>query len=70
MTNDNRMQYSNTRQLVFDVFYLVYFISWIMTLLPGDVIASGTPGGIGPMHPGDRIKVKIQGIGSLINEVE
>jgi 2-keto-4-pentenoate hydratase/2-oxohepta-3-ene-1,7-dioic acid hydratase in catechol pathway len=40
-----------------------------MTLNPGDVIASGTPAGIGPMEPGDRVEIRIQGIGSLVNEV-
>jgi 2-keto-4-pentenoate hydratase/2-oxohepta-3-ene-1,7-dioic acid hydratase in catechol pathway len=67
--NGERKQSSNTSQLVFDAFYLVHFASWVMTLNPGDVIATGTPSGIGPMQPGDRIEVRIQGIGSLINEV-
>jgi 2-keto-4-pentenoate hydratase/2-oxohepta-3-ene-1,7-dioic acid hydratase in catechol pathway len=40
-----------------------------MTLNPGDVIASGTPAGIGPMEPGDRVEIRIQGVGSLANEV-
>ena len=40
-----------------------------MTLLPGDVIATGTPGGVGPMQPGDRVEVRIEGIGSLKNPV-
>jgi 2-keto-4-pentenoate hydratase/2-oxohepta-3-ene-1,7-dioic acid hydratase in catechol pathway len=67
--NGQRKQHSNTRELVFDPFHLVYFISWIMTLNPGDVIASGTPGGVGPMHPGDEIEIRIEGIGSLMNRV-
>jgi 2-keto-4-pentenoate hydratase/2-oxohepta-3-ene-1,7-dioic acid hydratase in catechol pathway len=40
-----------------------------MTLLPGDVIASGTPAGVGPLQPGDRVEIRIEGIGSLINPV-
>ena len=40
-----------------------------MTLLPGDVITTGTPAGIGPMHPGDRVDVQIEGIGTLSNQV-
>jgi 2-keto-4-pentenoate hydratase/2-oxohepta-3-ene-1,7-dioic acid hydratase in catechol pathway len=40
-----------------------------MTLLPGDLIATGTPSGIGPMRPGDRVEVRIEGIGSLRNSV-
>jgi len=67
--NGNRKQGSNTRQLVFDPFHLVHFISWIMTLNPGDVIASGTPAGIGPIQAGDRVEIRIQGIGGLVNEV-
>ncbi len=67
--NGQRRQCSNTRELVFDPFELVHFISWIMTLQPGDVIASGTPGGVGPMRPGDRIEIRIEGIGSLVNPV-
>ena len=67
--NGARKQCSNTRQLVFDPVHLVHFVSWVMTLNPGDVIASGTPAGIGPLASGDRVEVRIQGIGSLINEV-
>jgi len=67
--NGERKQFSHTDQLVFDCRALVSFVSRIMTLLPGDVIATGTPAGIGPMDPGDRIEVRIQGIGSLVNEV-
>ena len=67
--NGTRKQCSNTHQLLFDPFYLVYFISWVMTLHPGDVIASGTPAGIGPLESGDRVEIRIQGIGSLVNEV-
>jgi 2-keto-4-pentenoate hydratase/2-oxohepta-3-ene-1,7-dioic acid hydratase in catechol pathway len=44
-------------------------ISAVMTLLPGDVIATGTPGGVGPMQPGDKVEVRIEGIGSLKNPV-
>jgi len=67
--NGQRKQCSSTRELVFDPLHLVYFISWIMTLNPGDVIASGTPGGVGPMVPGDEIEIRIERIGSLVNRV-
>jgi 2-keto-4-pentenoate hydratase/2-oxohepta-3-ene-1,7-dioic acid hydratase in catechol pathway len=67
--NGTQKQSSNTRQLVFDPLHLVAFVSRVMTLNPGDVIASGTPAGIGPMEPGDRVEIRIQGIGSLVNEV-
>jgi 2-keto-4-pentenoate hydratase/2-oxohepta-3-ene-1,7-dioic acid hydratase in catechol pathway len=67
--NGTRKQNSNTRQLLFDPDHLVAFVSGVMTLGPGDVIASGTPAGIGPMEPGDRVEIRIQGIGSLFNDV-
>jgi 2-keto-4-pentenoate hydratase/2-oxohepta-3-ene-1,7-dioic acid hydratase in catechol pathway len=62
-------QQTRTMWLIFPVFELVSFISNVMTLLPGDVIATGTPGGIGPMQPGDTVEVKIEGIGTLRNYV-
>lgn len=62
-------QCSNTKNLIFSPFELVSFISGIMTLLPGDVIATGTPVGVGPMNPGDTVEVAIDGIGSLRNKV-
>jgi 2-keto-4-pentenoate hydratase/2-oxohepta-3-ene-1,7-dioic acid hydratase in catechol pathway len=55
--------------MVFGVAYLVSFISRIMTLLPGDVIATGTPSGIGPMQPGDVVEIRIEGIGTLRNRL-
>ena len=62
-------QSGNTADLIFKVPYLVSFISQVMTLYPGDLIATGTPSGIGPMKPGDRIEVVIEGIGRLQNTV-
>ncbi len=67
--NGERRQASNTRELIFDIGYLVEFVSSVMTLLPGDVIATGTPSGVGPLQPGDRIVVKVAGVGSLANDV-
>jgi 2-keto-4-pentenoate hydratase/2-oxohepta-3-ene-1,7-dioic acid hydratase in catechol pathway len=67
--NGQRKQHSNTENLIFGPHQLVSFISHIMTLLPGDVIATGTPSGIGPMAIGDRIDVSIEGIGTLTNTV-
>ena len=55
--------------MVFGVATLVSFISRIMTLLPGDVIATGTPAGIGPMQPGDVVEMKLEGIGALRNRL-
>ncbi len=67
--NGERRQHSNTKNLIFGPHQLVSFISWAMTLLPGDVIATGTPSGIGPMAVGDQIDVVIEGIGTLSNHV-
>jgi 2-keto-4-pentenoate hydratase/2-oxohepta-3-ene-1,7-dioic acid hydratase in catechol pathway len=67
--NGERKQHSNTRNLVFGVAFLVSFISRIMTLLPGDVIATGTPSGVGPMQPGDVVEIRVEHIGSLRNQV-
>jgi len=68
--NGRLCQSSRTRHLIFPVPFLVRFISRIMTLLPGDVITTGTPAGVGPMRPGDRIDIQIEGIGTLSNEVK
>jgi len=67
--NGDIRQQSNTRQFVCSALELVGFISRIMTLRPGDVVATGTPAGIGPMRPGDQVEVRIEGIGSLRNTV-
>ena len=67
--NGELKQKSNTTELIFPLNEIISFISHVMTLLPGDIIASGTPGGIGPMYPGDMIEVKIAPIGVLRNYV-
>jgi len=67
--NGKLKQQTNTSDLIFSVPELVSFISHIMTLLPGDIIATGTPSGIGPMKPGDTVEVKIEPIGTLRNYV-
>jgi 2-keto-4-pentenoate hydratase/2-oxohepta-3-ene-1,7-dioic acid hydratase in catechol pathway len=67
--NGARKQHSNTNNLVFGVATLIAFISRIMTLLPGDVIATGTPSGIGPMQPGDVVEIRVEKIGTLRNQV-
>lgn len=67
--NGEIRQSARTSELNFNVPAIVSFISEIMTLLPGDVIATGTPAGIGPLKPGDVVEVKIEGIGTLRNPV-
>jgi len=68
--NGQLRQNSNTSQLIFNCYQLVSFISTNMTLLPGDVILTGTPGGIGPIQSGDRLEVRIQGLAPLVNTVK
>jgi len=63
-------QSSRTRELIFPPARLVAFISQVMTLFPGDVIATGTPAGIGPLAAGDRVEITVEGIGILSNSVE
>lgn len=67
--NGKVVQDSSTRELIFKPVELVYFIAQIMTLIPGDIIATGTPPGVGPLKPGDVVEVEIEGIGVLRNYV-
>jgi 2-keto-4-pentenoate hydratase/2-oxohepta-3-ene-1,7-dioic acid hydratase in catechol pathway len=67
--NGQLRQNSNTKQLIFKPAELVSFISTNLTLLPGDVILTGTPSGIGPIQSGDKLEVRIQGLSPLVNSV-
>jgi 2-keto-4-pentenoate hydratase/2-oxohepta-3-ene-1,7-dioic acid hydratase in catechol pathway len=67
--NGQLRQNSNTNQLIFDCHRLVSFISTNMTLLPGDIILTGTPSGVGPIQSGDRLEVRIHGLAPLVNSV-
>jgi 2-keto-4-pentenoate hydratase/2-oxohepta-3-ene-1,7-dioic acid hydratase in catechol pathway len=67
--NDTRRQRSSTRELIFPIRKLIAFISSVMTLLPGDIISTGTPAGIGPLVAGDRVTVKVGGVGEITNPV-
>lgn len=67
--NGEKVQSARTSDMIFSTYQLVSFASQVMTLLPGDVILTGTPSGIGPMQPGDSVEVRIEGIGSLVNRV-
>lgn len=67
--NGERRQASNTRELIFGIEELVEFVSGVMTLVPGDIISTGTPSGIGPIKAGDRVTIKVEGIGELTNPV-
>lgn len=67
--NGEIKQDSNTKLLIKNVYELVSYISGIMTLLPGDIIATGTPKGVNPMKKGDIIEITIEGIGTLKNTI-
>ena len=67
--NGKVVQSGNTKDLLFNNVQLISFISKFMTLLPGDLIATGTPDGVGPMKKGDVIEVEVEGIGILKNFV-
>jgi 2-keto-4-pentenoate hydratase/2-oxohepta-3-ene-1,7-dioic acid hydratase in catechol pathway len=67
--NDEVRQLGSTKDMVFDSTALVSYISHMMTLLPGDVILTGTPAGVSPLISGDVVSVRIAGIGELINPV-
>lgn len=67
--NGDVKQSSNTKHLLFKVPELLEYISKFFTLEPGDIIATGTPAGIGPIHPGDLIEASIEKIGILTNKV-
>jgi len=69
LVGDEVRQDGRTSQMVFDVPTLVSYVSSFMTLLPGDVLLTGTPAGVGPMQVGDRVSVTVEGIGTLANRV-
>ena len=67
--NGRLKQQGNTSDLIYSIPELISFISNVMTLLPGDIIATGTPSGVGPMYPGDTVEVRIPLVGTLRNFV-
>ena len=67
--NGETRQRSSTADMIFDVPTLIAFITFVMTLEEGDVITTGTPPGVGPLAPGDRVEIEIEGIGILSNPV-
>lgn len=67
--NGEVQQDSNTKNLIFDVEYIVSYVSKVMTLLPGDIIITGTPPGVGPVEAGDEMVVRIEGLGELRNKL-
>jgi len=75
--NGQRMQHSNTRNLIFNTGYVIAFLSQVFTFEPGDVISTGTPAGVGYarkppvfMKAGDRVRAEVEGLGALENPIE
>ena len=68
--NDDVRQNGNTRDFIFPLDLIIRYISQAMTLCPGDLIATGTPKGVGPLHSGEVVKVRVEGVGTLSNPVE
>jgi len=75
--NGALMQDGNTRNFIFDIRYIVSYLSWILTLEPGDLIATGTPAGVGfsrkpplALQPGDTVRLEISGLGAIENPVK
>jgi len=67
--NGQVRQQGNTRDMIFSVSYLIRFVASIMTLLPGDLLTTGTPAGVGPLASGDIVEVEVESIGVLRNPV-
>jgi 2-keto-4-pentenoate hydratase/2-oxohepta-3-ene-1,7-dioic acid hydratase in catechol pathway len=68
--NGERRQGSSTRHLIFPIEHLIEFITFVMTLEPGDIVSTGTPEGIGPLKHGDTVTIKVEGVGELANPVQ
>ena len=67
--DDDLRQQANTRDLVLDIPGMIEMASAVMTLYPGDIIATGTPAGVGPVRDGDRIRIRIERVGEMVVDV-
>jgi 2-keto-4-pentenoate hydratase/2-oxohepta-3-ene-1,7-dioic acid hydratase in catechol pathway len=67
--NGDIRQQSSTREFIFAIDILIRHIAQVMTLFPGDLIATGTPSGVGPLVAGDKVEVRVEGVGTLSNPV-
>jgi 2-keto-4-pentenoate hydratase/2-oxohepta-3-ene-1,7-dioic acid hydratase in catechol pathway len=68
--NGERRQSSHTGHLIFPIEHLLEYITFVMTLEPGDIVSTGTPEGVGPLKSGDTVTVRVEGVGELINRVQ
>jgi 5-oxopent-3-ene-1,2,5-tricarboxylate decarboxylase/2-hydroxyhepta-2,4-diene-1,7-dioate isomerase len=67
--NGELRQQGNTSDMVFDIPFLIEYLSSFMTLSPGDMIATGTPEGLADVVPGDEVIVEVEGVGRLVNHI-
>ena len=67
--NGETRQQSNTKHMIFKIPEILAYLSKFITLAPGDIIATGTPSGVGPIQPGDNIEASIDQIGTIVHEV-
>jgi 2-keto-4-pentenoate hydratase/2-oxohepta-3-ene-1,7-dioic acid hydratase in catechol pathway len=67
--NGELRQEGNTRDFIFPIDHLLRYITAAMTLFPGDLVLTGTPAGVAPMQPGDRVAITVEGIGTLMNPI-
>ncbi|MGH3494314.1 MAG: fumarylacetoacetate hydrolase family protein, partial [Sciscionella sp.] len=67
--NGELRQQGRTSLMIYDVAAILAYVTSFMTLLPGDVVLTGTPAGVGPMRVGDEVSVSVEGIGTLTNQV-
>jgi len=67
--NGELRQEGSTRDMIFDIPYLIEYLSSFMTLQPGDMIATGTPEGLADVVPGDEVVVEVEGVGRLVNRI-
>ena len=67
--NGETVQSGNTRDMIFDIPFLIEYLSEFMTLSPGDVILTGTPQGVRFLKPGDEVVTEIEGVGRLVNTI-
>ena len=70
LVNGRRRQSSSTALLIFPIEHIIEYITFVMTLEPGDIISTGTPEGVGPLVAGDSVTVKVDGVGELTNPVQ
>src|SRR5262245_11669379 len=68
--NGERRQASTTGHLIFPIEHLLEYITFVMTLAPGDIVSTGTPEGVGPLRAGDTVTVRVEGVGDLVNPVQ